>query len=361
MTGDAVSPVVVVGGGVAGLCTAWRLRALGVSALVLEARDRVGGRTRTVSSGEVDADLGAAWYWPHHPRIAELAEQLGVPTFPQHEAGDALFESPTSVVRFRASTAAGARRFAGGAQRLSDRLAAELTGQVHCGVRVTRVERASTDPVLTITCADGRRLHARHLVLAVPPRVIVDTITFAPDLPAALVDTLRRTPTWMGGTAKIVLHYPRPFWRDAGLSGFAVSQRGPLGEVHDHTPITGTDGALMGFFAGAGAYAGGDALRLERVLAQLRRLFGEAAGTPLAVHEHAWWEDDTTSTAADRVPLLEHPGYGDPMLARGWWDETLWFAATETAPAQGGYLDGAIEAADRVVAQLQARGVTHDD
>lgn len=355
MSDRTVTPVLVVGGGVAGLSIAWRLRALGVAAPVLEARDRVGGRTRTVRSGGVDADLGAAWYWPHHVRVAALAEHLGLRTLPQHDAGDALVERPTSVVRMVGPGAAGARRIAGGAQRLSDRLAADLAGDVHLGVRVTHV--AHTGEVVRVTCTDGRVLDTAHLVLAVPPRVIADTITFTPGLPATLEAALRRTPTWMGGTAKIVLRYARPFWRAMGLSGLAVSQRGPLGEVHDHTPTPASEGALMGFYAGAGAYVGDAALRLPRVLAQLGRLFGDAAGAPLSVHEHAWWEDDTTSTAADRAPLFDHPRYGDPALARGWWHDTLWFAATETAAAQGGYLDGAIEAADRVVAALQARGV----
>jgi monoamine oxidase len=56
-----VGRVVVVGAGVAGLTAARALRGSGVDVVVVEARDRVGGRTHTVDVGGVPVDLGAAW------------------------------------------------------------------------------------------------------------------------------------------------------------------------------------------------------------------------------------------------------------------------------------------------------------
>ena len=90
------------------------------------------------------------------------------------------------------------------------------------------------------------------------------------------------------------------------------------------------------------------------MLDQLARLHGPEAAHCVAYEEHAWWLDDTSSAPDDRVPLREHPLYGDAALARGWWHDTLWFAASETAALQGGYLDGAVEAAQRVARQLLA-------
>ncbi|EYF04966.1 flavin monoamine oxidase family protein [Chondromyces apiculatus] len=80
--------VLVIGAGLAGLEAARRLTAAGRSVLVLEASDRVGGRTKShaLSSGEV-VDLGAQWIGPGQDRVAALVEELGLHPFPQHCEG----------------------------------------------------------------------------------------------------------------------------------------------------------------------------------------------------------------------------------------------------------------------------------
>jgi polyamine oxidase len=67
--------VIVVGAGVAGLTVADAARCAGAEVLVLEARDRVGGRTWTAPLGGGSVDLGAAWV--HYPLGNPLAEGLG--------------------------------------------------------------------------------------------------------------------------------------------------------------------------------------------------------------------------------------------------------------------------------------------
>jgi monoamine oxidase len=74
--------VCVVGAGYAGLTAALRLHQHGRSVVVLEARDRVGGRvwTQQVSDG-FSVDRGAAWLGPKHDAIFRLARHFGVPTY----------------------------------------------------------------------------------------------------------------------------------------------------------------------------------------------------------------------------------------------------------------------------------------
>ena len=60
-----VERVVVVGAGIAGLAAASRLQRAGIAAVVLEARDRIGGRLHTVDLAGVPVDLGGSWI--HHP------------------------------------------------------------------------------------------------------------------------------------------------------------------------------------------------------------------------------------------------------------------------------------------------------
>ncbi len=79
--------VVVVGAGLAGLCAARTLVERGARVAVLEARDRVGGRTLSSELGGAMIDLGGQWIGPTQHRLAALAAELGVETFPQFHAG----------------------------------------------------------------------------------------------------------------------------------------------------------------------------------------------------------------------------------------------------------------------------------
>ncbi len=79
---------VVIGGGYAGLAAARRLTEEGRSTVVLEARDRVGGRTHTVEEAGARIDLGGQWIGPTQDRIYELAAEVGVATFPQWTDGE---------------------------------------------------------------------------------------------------------------------------------------------------------------------------------------------------------------------------------------------------------------------------------
>jgi monoamine oxidase len=85
--------VVVVGAGLAGLVAARGLSAHGASVVVLEARDRVGGRilNHELGDGKV-VEVGGQWIGPTQDRLAALARELGVETFPTHNEGENVIE-----------------------------------------------------------------------------------------------------------------------------------------------------------------------------------------------------------------------------------------------------------------------------
>jgi len=79
-------PVVVIGAGLSGLSAAKCLYEHGVDVIVLEARDRVGGRTHTVKDPIVKyTDLGGAYVGPTQNHLLRITEELGVETFKVNE------------------------------------------------------------------------------------------------------------------------------------------------------------------------------------------------------------------------------------------------------------------------------------
>ena len=94
--------VAVVGAGFSGLAAALELRQRGLNAIVLEARERVGGRVlnHELAGGEV-VEVGGQWVGPTQHALLGLAGDLGVATFPTHVEGENVIEYRGRVRRYR--------------------------------------------------------------------------------------------------------------------------------------------------------------------------------------------------------------------------------------------------------------------
>ena len=97
--------VVVVGAGLAGLTAARDLEAAGRSVVVLEARDRVGGRllNHKFTDGTV-VELGGQWIGPTQHRVRALADELGLALFASYDDGEGILELNGRQLRFADAT-----------------------------------------------------------------------------------------------------------------------------------------------------------------------------------------------------------------------------------------------------------------
>lgn len=342
----------IVGGGLSGLALADGLAARGQDYLLVEARNRFGGRIHTKHHGSGYFDMGPAWFWEGQPRIAAYIQRFGLEKFDQYAHGDVTFENERGhVQRGRGlSSMQGAWRLAGGLGSLTQALADRIPeDRKRLNTRIVTLSK--TEHGISAKLGNGEVFNADRVVLALPPRIAAQ-MTFEPALPNGTIQSMQAVSTWMAGQAKAVAVYDTAFWRGAGLSGDATSRFGPMVEVHDASPAKGGPYALFGFIGVAPQNRRDEDQLRQQLLAQLERLFGPKAARPAQLYIKDWAVDPFTSTQADQAPLYAHPAYGLPRSMTNLWDNKLLFAGTEVAPQFGGYVEGALEAAENLLHAL---------
>ena len=382
--------IVIVGGGLSGLYAAFLLEQRGIDYILLEARDRVGGRivvapspinkasieqaSSNISSKSLSSnskklgdgfDLGPSWFWPdYQPQLSSLIETLNLPRFAQFEDGDMMVERAASELPVRTQgykSSPPSMRLVGGMASLTDALYARLnptriiTGQIV--KRVIKTERCisieSESSAEQMTAGQITTYQAQHVLLALPPRLAASNIKFEPALPQALITEWQETATWMAPHAKYVAVYESPFWRNQGLSGAARSAVGPLTEIHDASLVEG-EGALFGFF-GLPAHVRQSVSEMElkaHCRMQLVRLFGVQAETPTAEYLKDWAHDSLTATPADASGAGQHAVAPTAKPNTGIWQDSLTGSASEWSVEFSGYVAGAIDAANKAVQDL---------
>jgi monoamine oxidase len=445
--------VLVLGAGLAGLTTARRLTAAGLDVTVLEARDRVGGRT---VNEQVDDDTivegGGQWIGHTQSRMYELVDELGLEVFPTYNTGenvlvlrgrpsrfashrgavprlspfaladlaqattrlarmarrvpvDAPWTAPEATdwdgqtfeswIRRNLRTAEGRayfrvvaeavfsagaaelsllhtlfyvhagtdldtllstdhgaqeHRVVGGSVCISEELARPLGDRVVLGA-VARTVRHGADSV-EVETADGRRFAGRCAVVTLPP-TLAGRLVYEPALPSWRDQLTQRLPA--GAVIKCFAAYDRPFWRDAGLTGQAVSDEGPVKVTFDTSPPSGTPGILLGFLEAD------DGRRLARVTAAERReavlrrfadYFGPAALTPRRYLERDWMaEEFSRGCYGAHLSPGVWSAYGHAL--REPIGRLVW-AGAETADVWNGYMEGAVRSGQRAAGEVTA-------
>ena len=330
------SDILIIGGGISGLIATWQLRYTGINASVIEARTRFGGRILTVMGDDgANCDLGPSWFWPGQPLVASLLNHFNIPSYEQFADGSVLFQKMDGRIDRTtvSSPMAGARRIQGGITRLSDAIVNSID-EPHRFLEHVATGLSINRDVITVDVVGplGKiQVQSKQVAVAIPPRLAAD-LTFSPELPIKTKQTLAATPTWMAGHAKFFAIYDEPFWRKNGLCGTAISQRGPLAEIHDASPNSGSTFSLFGF-SGLDAKCRASMGRSEfirQATAQLAMLFGDEANQPKAVYFQDRSKEIFTANDTDHTLQTHHPQYGLNLQLSNAWEGKLEFISSET-------------------------------
>lgn len=327
---------IIIGAGLSGLTTAFELQNQGEKDfIILEGRDRVGGRVFT-SKG---IDLGATWFNSQHQHLNSLLAQLQVRKFVQYSKGKSqlIYNSMAPAHYFESETAENpAFRIAGGTQALISSLAKKVQGKIKLSTRVQAI--IENEGSLQIRTENGDYV-GEKVVVTLPPK-LANRLEYLPELPGELEATLQKTHTWMSNAIKVGLSYDAPFWREKGLSGTLISQISPVIELYDHCDWQDQQFALMGF-VNEGLRSASPEHRKARILAYLENCFGPEIQKYIGYQETDWSLDGFTS-CPQLTSVYMSPQYGDPLFDCLYMGEKLLFSGTETSPLYGGYLEGAV-------------------
>lgn len=244
-------------------------------------------------------------------------------------------------------------RVLGGAHQISERLAEQQREAINLNEEVLSIRYQNPDEADRAAVAVDtihRTVKARRALITLPP-VLAGRLRYDPPLPANRDALTAQIPA--GYVIKFQAMYDKPFWRDEGLSGQALSLDHSVSLTYDNCVPDSDKGILVGFVEGHHAKELNDLSqheRRQRILADLVDLFGATAGEPIDFLQRNWNEEPFSRGC-----------YGG-RLGAGVWTHLgehlrqpvgpLHWAGTETATVWNGYMDGAVRSGQRAAAEL---------
>ena len=337
--------VLIIGAGLTGLTLAYLLRNTDSEVVVVEARNRLGGRIHTVGGDDQNTiEMGATWLGPAHTKLKELLDALNIDVFEQRLGDKAIYEpssmGPHQLVTLP-SNQESSYRIRGGTMKVIHSLTSYLSdGQLYLNEPIQKIHQE--DQGLRVT-SRNMEFKAKQVVSTLPPKLLAESIQTEPSLPDELTSIMQQTHTWMGESIKFGFSFPQPFWLDESLSGTVFSNVGPVPEMYDHTNFEGDQFALKGFLNGS-YFSVSREERKTMILNQLHKYYGSQADSYKKYYELVWTNEPFTYHPYDQH-VLPHQNNGHKVYQNSVFGGKFHVAGAETSPASSGYMDGAVRSA----------------
>ena len=340
---------IIIGAGLSGLTTAYKLYQKGeTDVLILEARDRIGGRILTQNQ----IDLGATWFQQHHKNLYALLDEIAVEKFYQFSDGKSVlvYNSMAPAHYFENDpNHPSAFRIAGGSAALIEKLASFYPEKVHTNTIVSGISEVENH--LEVSTNNGSYTAAK-VIVTIPPRIATN-IKFSPELPESLVHDMNNTHTWMSNAMKVGLTFKTPFWKANGFSGTLIGQIGCVTELYDHCCAKEKTYALMGFINEALRDVSKEE-RKTQILAYLQKYLGNEV-LEFITYEEKDWSQDCFTASSDIKSIYMSPRYGNAKFQEFYGHGKLLFSGAKTSPIHGGYMDGAVFSGLKAAAQILSK------
>ena len=342
--------IVIIGAGLSGLLTAFRLKKEGIPFKILEARNRIGGRINTVlGANETPVEMGATWLQTHHQNLIALLNELGLKGFEQVMDETVLFQqqvhSPVQLMEI--GKQAPSYRIAGGTLNLINTLFQTLNSdEVILNQTVTKIVFHEN----SIQVIADETFEASHVVLAIPPKLWANKIAFEPNLPNDLLSIAEQTHTWMEDSIKVALTFNQSFWQEENTPSTFFSNAGPVTEFYDHCNVERTKFALCGFMNSSFKNIS-SADRKTLMINQLRTAFGKKVESFMDYEECIWSNEEYTFEASD-FSLFPHQNNGNPVFSQSLFNNRLFISSSESAKESPGYMEGAVYAGNTTAEKL---------
>jgi len=350
--------VIIIGAGLTGLTLARHLTQQDKEFLMLEARDRIGGRVSTLETEDgAVVEMGATWFFPPFKNLFKLLKEIKVELTEQYLKGYTMYESDKDSPP-RKSYSSGDDddmfRIKGGTRKIVETLYESMDkSKVRLGEKVTEIK---VTPSGVEVVSNGVTFRGQKVVTTIPPQLLAYSVKISPPLREDILGVLKETHTWMGDSIKGAVTYAAPFWKEDGLSGALYSNVGPFVQMYDQTTSDGKHAALVGFVHDGIAHLPLEQRR-DRIIAQLTRVFGEQARDYLGYKDTIWFKESLTMGGPNNGPaprVSRHKNNGHRVYQQALMEGRLIIGGSETSPQAGGYMEGAVNSAKHIDSLLKS-------
>lgn len=344
--------IIIVGAGLSGLVTGYRLKLAKIPFKILESKDRIGGRIFTkITENEAPIEMGATWFGKQHQNLIKLLNELEIAVFPQFQGQFYYYDDQNSPHhgKYKLPQQESSYRIAGGSVGLIKKLLEEI-GESNILTKHKVEGIKMLDDKLLLKINNKESIKADQVIIALAPKIWAHQIQFDPDLPEELTEIAKNTQTWMEDSIKAAVEFREPFWRENQHPSTIMSNYGPFIECYDHSNQQENKFALCGFLNPAFKDIGKKE-RERLVIQQLSTILDEKALDALSYHEYIWSEDNQVKWPKD-IFMQPHQNNGHPIFRKSIFNHQLIISASESASRYPGYMDGAVEAGENAFKEV---------